>query len=780
MQTFDDVTGGATYASGNSTANARNITWSWDDGREDMTLNGKAYCGGKNTSTLSATLPDGVGTIGFQYKYGYDNGTVAVKINGVTVAISPVSTSSAQTFSVTVNLQGSTQVALVTTCRVIIDDITWTDGTPPETDSPTLAITSPAASLTAYNLSTAGTAADNGTDPSGVKEVWVKLDSGSWVKASGTTSWSHDFGSVAEGTYTVSAYAVDNAGNCSATNSITTAVSHPSDTTAPAVTINSAGRTVSGTASDDYGVKEVKVSLDNATWYTATGTTSWSYTFSGLSSGDYTVYVKAVDYADNETSPAVSQAFTVQLPKWTVMVYLASDNDLEQFGMQDFNEMEQGLYDAVQAGNGDITNQLQVIVLMDRASGYDTTDGNWTDTRLFKVLPDNSSSFMNSERLDDGGSAPGHIPNLGEKNMGDPQTLEWFLDYVKVNFPAQNYGLVLWNHGGGARSASSFQPVTRSSGTTRPVFNSAAVKGVKAACWDDSHNDNTGYSDALYLDEIQQAVGTKFSSTEKLGFIGFDACVMATVEVAYEFRNLASYMAASMNFEGGNGWDYQYWFSNIGPADIAADAFAKSIVDQYHAQHGNSNSGETQSAIDLSQLPELKTRVDALAAALQSWVNGNTTTRGTFESIRDTAIHYYGNDDESISYPYYDLWSLADKLAQSGSVPAAVADAAAAVRTQMEAAVIKAYGDSGVTGQSYYFGTDVGNGLTIFVSRGEKQYDSSSHWAYQWWYTSFDEAGDTNGEWLYGNIDFCDYNSNGTVDSWFELFDTWYGNGNKT
>lgn len=753
VQTFDDVTGGATYAPGSSTANAKNITWSWNDGREDLLLNGKAYCAGKNTSTLTATLPDGVGAIGFKFKYGYDNRAVVVKINGVTVATSPVSTSSIQTFSVLVNSVGSTTVALETTGRVIIDDITWTDGTPPENDPPTVAITSPGASVNAFTLSMAGTAADSGTDASGVKEVWVKLDSGSYVKASGTTSWSYDFGSVTAGSHTVYAFSKDNAGNYSSTNSVSTTVTFPSDTTAPTVTIVSTGRTVSGSASDNYGVKEVKVSLDNSTWYTASGTTAWSYTFSSITAGDYTVYVKAVDFAGNETSPVVSSAFNVKLAKWTVMVYLCADNDLEGPGVEDFNEMELGLYDAVQAGNGEITNQVQVIVLMDRAVGESSADGNWTDTRLFKILPDNNMSVSASLRLDDGGSNPWSIPNLGEKKMDDPATLSWFMGYCKDKFPAQNYGLILWNHGGGTRSQRS---------ATKPT------RPLKEVCWDDA----SGSWEPLYLDEVQQAVDNNFNSSAKLGFIGFDACLMGMTEVAYEFRNLASYMVASMQSEQGDGWDYQYILNHLGTGDVAPVDFAKLLVEAYKVfiEANSSSSGETLAATDLSKMEDLKTSVDAFAVAMY-----NENKKTALEGLRDASVNYMDSDPAySEYYPFYDLYDFANKVAvdSSNGFSTGLKNAAADVVTKMTAAIVRCYGENG-NGQSYYYNSDAAamRGLSIFFA------SSTTDYANQGWYTTDDNSSDSSmSTTIYGKIDFANYSTDTTVRTWRDLMDAWYKN----
>ena len=38
---------------------------------------------------------------------------------------------------------------------------------------------------------------------------------------------------------------------------------------------------------------------------------------------------------------------------------------------------------------------------------------------------------------------------IGERNTGDPETLRNFITWSKTNAPANNYALVMWNHGGG-------------------------------------------------------------------------------------------------------------------------------------------------------------------------------------------------------------------------------------------------------------------------------------------------------------------------------------------
>jgi clostripain len=131
------------------------------------------------------------------------------------------------------------------------------------------------------------------------------------------------------------------------------------------------------------------------------------------------------------------------LPEWTVMVYLDADNNLESAGIDDINEMET-------VGS---TSDVNIVVQIDRIpysvldsnnEGYadDISNGDWTNTRRYFITQDYDPSTINSQL----------ISNLGEQNMGNPQTLISFAKWAVSNYPAKKYLLVIWNHGGGFRS----------------------------------------------------------------------------------------------------------------------------------------------------------------------------------------------------------------------------------------------------------------------------------------------------------------------------------------
>ncbi len=111
---------------------------------------------------------------------------------------------------------------------------------------------------------------------------------------------------------------------------------------------------------------------------------------------------------------------------WTFMFYMCGDNNLEQLALEDFLEMSR-------VGS---SNDVNIVVQLDRSTGYTDSYGDWTDTRRGLVrlgdIPD-----------DQWGSS------IGETNMGDPATLSAFVNWAIGTYPADRYSLTLWNHGDG-------------------------------------------------------------------------------------------------------------------------------------------------------------------------------------------------------------------------------------------------------------------------------------------------------------------------------------------
>jgi len=199
---------------------------------------------------------------------------------------------------------------------------------------------------------------------------------------------------------------------------------------------------------------------------------------------------------------------TTSTAKYTVMVYMVG-SDLES----DDNAGTTDLAEMMQVGS---TDNLKVIV----TTGGANKDG-WRTVK---------------RRLINQGSET-EISDLGNLNMGQPATLQDFIEWAVENYPADKYALIMWDHGAGAIGGEPYN----------------------IAFGNDENN-----NDGLSLPEIRQALQSAYTTTgKKFDLIGFDACLMATLETASIMSSFGNDLVASEELEPGHGWDYAAILSAI-------------------------------------------------------------------------------------------------------------------------------------------------------------------------------------------------------------------------
>ena len=348
---------------------------------------------------------------------------------------------------------------------------------------------------------------------------------------------------------------------------------------------------------------------------------------------------------------------------WTFMVYLDADNNLENAGIDDFLEMSSVGSDS----------HVNIVVQFDRIPGYDSSFDNWTDCQRFLVTQGMVPRVTNA--ISDWGDGKGGR----EVNMADPQTLVNFVEWAIDNYPADNYALVLWNHGGGWRDKAD---------PKMPIF--------KAVCWDDT----SGY-DSLYMSEVRSALTTIKTERQQIDLVGFDACLMSMTEVAYEIKDLASVMVASEETEPGDGWPYNTILADLTSAPtMPPSVLGATIVDRYGEFYWNIGD-TTQSALDLQNLDILTASVSDFAVAMME-----SSCCGEIRNARSGSQEYY--------YPEHtDLYHFADLIA-SGVPDTAVGDAAEDVKQKIEDTVIAEFHGTLLRGS---------HGVAIYLPRSQAEFD---------------------------------------------------------
>lgn len=204
---------------------------------------------------------------------------------------------------------------------------------------------------------------------------------------------------------------------------------------------------------------------------------------------------------------------------WTVLTYLGADNNLEAGLIYDLDELERG-------GGSDGT--VRVLALIDRAEGYDASNGDWTDTRLYEITPDisNDAAVRYPPTIDSR-----MLATLGERNSADPLTLLEFLVWGMTTYPAQHYAVVINNHGGAWAGTVTDETSGPGEILTLPEIQSAfdralALTGVPR--FDLLINDSCLMSSIEFFTMIQDSVSTVFSSPEIMNNPGFDMTLLVS------------------------------------------------------------------------------------------------------------------------------------------------------------------------------------------------------------------------------------------------------------
>ncbi len=314
--------------------------------------------------------------------------------------------------------------------------------------------------------------------------------------------------------------------------------------------------------------------------------------------------------------------------QWTYMVYMGADNNLSDAGLADLNEMEMV---------GSSAN-VAIVVQAEFSTKYSQGMTSSGTSRIF-VQNDNDTNSVDLNGA-----------SLGNVDMASPAALTDFINWAKTNVPAQHYALVIWDHGAGWKAKKFFSP-------------------AKGAVLDETSGN------FMSLPDLAKGVA---DSGVYFDVINFDACLMAMYEVAYEFKGLTDYMVFSEQTEPGEGDPYDTILGALAATpSMSSRDLANTIVNKYDEFYtSNSRGSTTKSAVDMSGLATLDTKLLALGAALTS----DSAGQAVMTTVRTTRLEY--------AYPAnQDIGDMCDYLATSAAGNP-VKTAAAEVKTALTSMVI--------------------------------------------------------------------------------------------
>ncbi|MFZ7121977.1 MAG: clostripain-related cysteine peptidase [Eubacteriaceae bacterium] len=167
--------------------------------------------------------------------------------------------------------------------------------------------------------------------------------------------------------------------------------------------------------------------------------------------------------------------------------------------------------------------------------------------------------------------------DLGAKNMGQADTLSDFITWGIKEYPSEKYALILWNHGGGS---------------------------ISGFGYDEKYN-----YDTLLLLELENALKDAYEVTNtKFEIIGFDACLMSSLETADIVSPYTNYLVASTELEPSIGWEYTSFLKNISGEDMNGEDVGIEIANSFinDAKANDLNESVTLSVTDTRNIDEVK------------------------------------------------------------------------------------------------------------------------------------------------------------------------------
>ena len=319
----------------------------------------------------------------------------------------------------------------------------------------------------------------------------------------------------------------------------------------------------------------------------------------------------------------------------TIMVYMCGSDLESKSGM--------ATSDLAEMAGATLSDKVNVIVYTGGATTWKNNVVSSRVNQIYKV----ESGGLRTLVSDDGSAA-----------MTDPNTLSSFIKYCTKNYPANRNELILWDHGGGSISGYGY----------------------------DEKNPRSGSMGLSGISQALKAGGTKFD------FIGFDACLMGTLENALTLTTYADYLIASEETEPGIGWYYTNWLTSLSSnTSLSTLEIGKAIVDDFVTTCDRKCSGQktTLSVVDLAELEK------TVPAKFKDFAGGLS---GMLQNSEFTAVSNARKDSRefavSSKVDQVDLVDLANHLNTAESKALAKVLLSAVKYNRTSSSITNAYGIS--------------------------------------------------------------------------------------
>lgn len=353
---------------------------------------------------------------------------------------------------------------------------------------------------------------------------------------------------------------------------------------------------------------------------TVASTSDGKATVTPVSAGTTIITAKST-YNQSFTSSCTVTVTESALDKWTILMYVCGSNLESDYAAQNEGCATDDLKEIAS-----VTGQPNDVNFVVQAGGANK----WSSTYSSVINKDKANRFhlQNMSYVKDS--------QLTKANMGDQSTFASFLEWGLTTYPAENIGIIFWNHGGAMEGCCYDEQF--SNDVLKPAEATAAIKSVRS----------------------------KLGITKNFEFIGYDCCLMEVQDIASLNSQYANYQIASEESEWGYGWSYDKWVDDLF-AKKSTPTILKACIDGYkedttiaYTQWGDPND-QTLSYLDLTKWSAYQTCWENMTSTLNGIITSSSSWT-TFINVVNSAQKYgYDSDSPKYNNGYrYDVFDVGD------------------------------------------------------------------------------------------------------------------------
>ena len=330
--------------------------------------------------------------------------------------------------------------------------------------------------------------------------------------------------------------------------------------------------------------------------------------------------------------------------KWTVMVYMAGDNNLSDRCIDDLREMKMGL-----SGAGEVTVKVQV----DRSS----ESGN--EAARYTIRGYDRATFLDTDQALEKDKEKDAVRRV---NTGSVESLVDFINWCVDARPDDHYMLVLWGHANPLDSGPMPAHALRRPSRRRRRFRRRAQQTRRneipffQICPDDFTQDALTN---IELREVLRRVSERIQ--RPIDILGLDACLMSMIEMSYEVRQYANHIVASQGLVPSTSWPYHWILASIASNPVMSPRnLVHIIVEKFVAYYGEYDDVPVQlSACDLSRCEPIRNVVALLAEQMI------TKLEEEDPFLRNAILAAHFRAQAYFEENYYDLYDFCYMLRES-------------------------------------------------------------------------------------------------------------------